>query len=264
MTRTTTASCLAVVALLACGPPKGDATRDLGAEALRFARATCSARETCRCDDGRYDTRDDCEDDFVDRFMAQVESGASFDAECFDGLLASEAMTCAIWPFETFEYHGCAPLEGQGQVGDPCEWHIDLYPLYAKDCAGDLVCDAGRCAEALTDHSLSAGEPCHQGPVNTCATGLWCGADEVCHPNAALGSPCADARECEAGHYCAGLGESGVGTCSEGLGLGETCDPKDWAACHTPPLSWCGPAADGHACQEGERGICLLTFPLVP
>ena len=260
MARTATAALALTLGLLACGPPKGDVPRDLEAEALRFAEVTCAARETCGCTgDGRYDSRSACEDDLVDRFLAQVDAGLTFDADCFDATLASDAMTCAEWPYET-DRPLCPTLQRQGNEGDPCVGHSDLYPLKVTDCMDDLSCTMGVCTRDYA--TQPEGAPCKDEVVNTCGSGLWCGLDEICHPSVALGEACTNWRGCGLEAYCAGLGADGVGTCSEHLITGDSCDPQDWGACLLPPWSWCGPGeAGGYTCQEGVPGICRLTFP---
>ena len=163
-------------------------------------------------------------------------------------------------PYETYRPFACATLQRQGKEGDPCAWHSDLYPLQVTDCMDGLTCTMGICAHEGA--SQGEGEPCRNEPISTCALELWCGPDGTCHPSAALGEACTNWRGCELGAYCAGLGDDGVGTCSEHLITGESCDPRDWDGCLLPPWSWCGPDdAGGYICQEGIPGICNLTHP---
>jgi len=266
MSRLLELSLAALACLCACGPPPASATQDVEAEAQRYASAVCGARSSCSCeDDGRFESQEACESEYFTLFVAAVEDGMSLDLACLDKLVESEAMTCAAWPWEEFNYGECRVLSRKRGVGEPCAWHSKLQPAYVNDCAEGLLCHTGACVEEIT-FELEVGAPCEQGVGQPCVWGAYCGADDLCHLRGALGEPCTDFFGCGTEQYCAGYGSTGVGTCTMRRAFGELCDPRDWIPCEpvVPDSIWkgCRRSGEEYRCADEIPGICYLTFPL--
>ena len=253
-----------LVGVCGCGPPKGEVPRDLEAEAQRFAEAFCGQRAACGCDDPRFSSTEVCELEIVAEFMSQVDRGLTFNAECFDALLASEAMTCAPWPWD-YEYWACAPLQGTAAVGEPCQPHWELLPLTASECGDGLTCQAGVCVVEIAFIQKQSGDPCVRDGSSDCGSDLYCGFDDICHPMGQLGEACTYPLGCDLFLYCEGLGSATVGVCAEQLGLGEPCDPLDANSCAltNPPAEWAWCAPPTYTCSNGQPGLCRLSYPFV-
>lgn len=90
----------------------------------------------------------------------------------------------------------------------------------AKDCAGSLVCIAGKCGMAGT---VAPGMPCSA--TRDCAGGLYCSEIGVCAPagTGKVGDACSTGGDCTPDLDCVLSGLQGVCTAAGVGDLGETC-----------------------------------------
>lgn len=235
----------------ACGPD------DEIEEAREYSDALCEATITCECA-SRFDSIDECSDEFSTRFETFLDADYTFDRSCFDRVidsLRSDPCSPVPWNGEM----PCASFSGGAGEGSPCSPHSELPPLVALDCAEGLVCHDGSCTkDASTGVPKAEGESCKADYLGSChAAELYCGSDNVCHEWKQLGEMC-EPLGCIPPLYCEGSGSEGSGICAEPKAMGEACQPLDWGAC--APSS----EPDTVVVCDSVDQVCTLGEPLCP
>ena len=127
-------------------------------------------------------------------------NGLTFDQECVDRSREVPGdLDCDLVRPESDECFACATVHGDQPLGAGCT-EQDIY----SDCARDLVCYMGLCADPC--QRLPQGANCAGGSsLAQCDKGLFCdiGNTNQCQPTGGVGSPCPTFVGCNEDTYCA-------------------------------------------------------------
>lgn len=213
--------------------------------------ALCERLLSCDCVAPTYASIETCVADLdatEARTQARAEElGLVYDKDCAERQLLRHADVNACQPLDGLAPFcaDCRMLHGDRPLGASC---TTLTPG-VSDCASDLVCDGGICADSSTFHCrrLAVGERCHEGgeDLGSCVEGAFCDAHvtDLCQPARPVGATCLVAGGCET-LYCrnnlcatpevgAPCDEHGLcsdrfacvdGLCAAPPGVGEACE----------------------------------------
>lgn len=191
---------------------------------------------------------------------------------------------------------------GSGAVGAPCNHSHECLPsLYCsgQDCPGSCqprrawgeacrsvrdcpvpsdpanyaVCGNGTCQQHVPGNAPPSPEngPCGVEPGATsntvtstsCATGLVCGRDRLCHRPIAVGAPCSNVNDpCASDAYCDTDAMPKVCRTIGKAGSGAACGADAWAFCDLSQRLWCGELTQQCAPSDGAMGSpCSRDMP---
>jgi hypothetical protein len=168
----------------------------------------CDLHFSCDCEPTNYADKAACVADLEARYTEIDDAaraiasanGLTFDQECVDqGREVPGDLGCDLARPESDACFACAIVHGAQPLGAGCT-QKDIY----SDCARDLVCYMGLCADPC--QRLAAGANCVGGSsLATCDKGLFCDAGNTnkCQPNGGVGSPCPTLAGCDEKTYCA-------------------------------------------------------------
>jgi hypothetical protein len=206
-----------------------------------YAKMSCEIARDCDCLEGY--TIEMCQTyqqmDCSDSVEAPVNSGrVTFDpisaGNCLHQMW-SIARDCSLDDLE--ELTGCETLlVGTVAENGACDGSEECLP--GLSCLGDV------CLRLPTE-----GQACH--PDYGCASGNYCGEDDLCHGYQGSGGPCPEGDQaCGSGLYC----DDRVSQCAPYLGASESCAHASWA-CGSG--LYCSDAA-GETCRPypGNGGDC--------
>ena len=227
-----------------------------------YARMTCDIAQSCGCfAAGMYNfcltyQKSSCHDDVEVPVQGGRQAYDPVAAGQCQAELQAEAEDCSLadatWPTACDDM-----LVGQVAEGGACQG--------SDDCVPDLDCLGDHCIALPGD-----GQACH--PDYGCASGTYCGSDQVCHHEQAAGGPCPEGGSaCGDGLYCS----SASTTCQPYPGLGESC--ADSYSCEgdlycSSASQTCLPypesgqsCADSNSCADGLYcGDDLVCHPELP
>lgn len=173
-----------------------------------MAQALCDLHFSCDCSPTNFPDVQSCvtqANDSFDKIIAELKAGATMNGLIYDQACVDKArevpadIGCDLEVPEDNTCSACAPVHGKQPLGAGCT-QTDSY----SDCARDLVCFNGLCADPC--QRLKAGEKCGQGAsLATCGENLFCDADNTkqCQPTGGAGTPCPTGDGCNEATYCA-------------------------------------------------------------
>jgi hypothetical protein len=252
--------------LSACGPAVQPEPALPSEEGRRYGQAVCAAAQRCGCLQPFHDASGSCDDVFAARFDAVLARGLRVDAACLEEVVAALAEDpCSTERVEPLGQ--CVVMRGDAGPGASCS--ADPYlGVATNDCAGDLRCFAGRCANAESPVAKQEGDACWASSWLSCYDPrLYCGVDGRCRTREPEGAACRDhgCEVCAAGEpcleylYCRGGSPSADGVCAKTPSVGDACEPLDWLLCGTPggPTAHCNP--NTAICDEGAAPrVCWI------
>lgn len=211
-----------------------------------YAAARCGAVTRCACEPSGWVDAQMCtaamHSQLDDRATTLREHDATFDAGCFDELLAFWESPEACDATASVPY--CAIVHGEGAVGESCA-SLATQGFSASSCSSGTFCAAeGTCSEAPTPIELHLGEPCIDAQY-ACVDGTYCDTDTgVCATRIAAGSQCFQIQACSEDTWCAHYEPDGPGTCEPRAEQGEVCGSTSaWDARACLPVDgasrWC-------------------------
>jgi len=223
--------------------------------ATRYAKAACGALATCGCA-SHYPTDAACEVHLASRFD-ELTSGYTLVEAAFEAALAHDP--CARIDAWSATESVTVGTKGKGET---CRGVGELPLLVVDYCDAELNCISGVCSDGDLDlPPVSEGDACDRLSNSTCGfSPFYCASDGTCRAPLELGSVCdspfACGGETAGSAFCRGL-PAGSGVCTDAAGLGEACDPLDFAPCE--------PVLDGLSgrpviCDPGTR-TCTDELP---
>ncbi len=234
---------LAILALLAaCGG--GIDFEDFDDE---HRGATCGYYVRC----GAFGTVGDCQT-YFQRFdidnpslEAAIDAGKTrYDGDAAEACIeALDNLDCDFADQDTDALAACDEvLRGTGKVGAACAFDGECASDRCVVPACDEACCQGTCAEPRPLPGVD--EPC----TAICADGLYCGNDQLCHPNLVAGEECNSDTVCAPPLYCS----YNTRVCSPRPSRGQPCD----GFCATE-----GDVCTGGICAEAAVGGDSCTVP---